>query len=130
MPHSVHTQYFGEKLLAAKRDFRWYPTDPDPASRASEQAYINEGEPLLRDRVAPPMPLTLSADGIIEQPTQATLSAEGSIDLVMNINMIHISPWSATVGLMKVAGEMLKPGGRLYLYGPYRVDGRCVESNL
>jgi hypothetical protein len=44
--------------------------------------------------------------------------------------MIHISPWEATVGLMKTAGQKLKKGGALYLYGPYKQGGTCVESNL
>jgi hypothetical protein len=42
---------------------------------------------------------------------------------VICINMIHISPWSATVGLMRNAAAILPTGGLLYLYGPYRRDG-------
>jgi hypothetical protein len=40
------------------------------------------------------------------------------------INMIHISPWEATLGLMAHAGALLEPGGVLYTYGPYKRDGR------
>jgi hypothetical protein len=43
--------------------------------------------------------------------------------------MIHVSPWSAAMGLMKVAGEKLKNGGTLFLYGPYKVGGTCHQSN-
>eukprot|EP00977_Amphora_coffeiformis_P011070 scaffold2655_cov179-Amphora_coffeaeformis.AAC.3 len=53
------------------------------------------------------------------------------MDWIWTINMIHISPWAATQGLMKMAGTKLKPkSGRLILYGPYRVNGFTVESNL
>jgi hypothetical protein len=38
--------------------------------------------------------------------------------------MIHISPWAATIGLMRGASRVLRPGSRLFLYGPYRRDGR------
>lgn len=56
----------------------------------------------------------------------------GPFDVVLCINMIHISPWSATVGLMKLAGERLvRPGGLLALYGPYvEADVETAPSNL
>ena len=44
-------------------------------------------------------------------------------DAVFCINMIHISPWGATEGLMRGAGRVLDSGGLLYLYGPYRQQG-------
>jgi len=51
-------------------------------------------------------------------------------DALLCINMIHISPWRATEGLMAGAGRVLGNGGVLYLYGPYRIDGRhTAESN-
>ena len=45
-------------------------------------------------------------------------------DVVVNINMIHISPWSATEGLMRGAGAALSSGGLLFMYGPYKIDGK------
>jgi len=45
-------------------------------------------------------------------------------DAIVCINVIHISPWEATVALMRGAGEILPPGGVLVTYGPYRRDGR------
>jgi hypothetical protein len=69
------------------------------------------------------------ANGVIESETEAALSS-ASMDLLICINMIHISPWSATVGLMKLAKRTMPPGGVLYCYGPYKVGGTAVESNL
>jgi hypothetical protein len=43
---------------------------------------------------------------------------------IVCVNMIHIAPWSACEGLLRGAGRSLPPGGVLYLYGPYRIDGR------
>src|SRR3546814_200947 len=37
--------------------------------------------------------------------------------------MVHISPWSATEGLMAGAGRLLPADGPLYLYGAYRQEG-------
>jgi hypothetical protein len=37
--------------------------------------------------------------------------------------MVHISPWEATVGLIKGAAAILLPGSPLYLYGPYKREG-------
>ncbi len=45
-------------------------------------------------------------------------------------NMIHIAPWAASEGLMRGAARTLRAGGVLYLYGPYKIDGRhTAQSN-
>ena len=41
----------------------------------------------------------------------------------MCVNVIHISPWDATGGLMRNAALVLPPEGLLYLYGPFRIAG-------
>ena len=52
-------------------------------------------------------------------------------DALLCINMIHIAPWHATVGLMAGAARLLPSGGLLFLYGPYRQGGRhTADSNL
>ena len=43
---------------------------------------------------------------------------------LVNINMIHISPWSATRALLRGARAVLPPGGVLYLYGPFQREQR------
>ena len=49
----------------------------------------------------------------------------------MNVNMIHIAPWTVCEGLMAGAGRLLPPGGLLYMYGPYiRDDVPTAPGNL
>ena len=128
----------------------WYPTDPSATSRESIDARVAAAAALASDddesslpstvTIRPAQSLTLDADGIIEgRSTDGGLSSlpnptadigPSSLDLITNINMIHISPWTATLGLMKTSSELLRPGGILYCYGPYKVNGTAVESNL
>jgi hypothetical protein len=51
-------------------------------------------------------------------------SAIAEIGTIIAINLIHISPWSACQGLMKGVGKILHSGGILYLYGPYKQEGK------
>ncbi len=53
------------------------------------------------------------------------------VNAALCINMIHISPWAATEGLMAGAGRLLPAGAPLYLYGPFlRDDAETAPSNL
>jgi hypothetical protein len=52
-------------------------------------------------------------------------------DAIVCINMVHISPWAATQGLMVGAARVLPVGGALILYGPYlETDVETAPSNL
>jgi hypothetical protein len=88
----------------------WQPTDPDPAALASIEAWRAEaGTPNLLD----PLWLDASADRW----------TAGAADAILCINMVHISPWAATTGLLRGAARRLPSGGPLILYGPYRRAG-------
>ena len=125
----VHVAHFGSLLRESGRVFQWFPTDMEESYRQSIEVYIDEaGLVQPQQLVLPPISLTLNEDGIVEDETKKAL-ADGSFDVVVSINMIHISPWQATQGLMKEAKQKLKSGGMLFTYGPYKVGGTCVESN-
>jgi Protein of unknown function (DUF938) len=132
----VHTDHFATALSSKTKNFVWYPTDPCADARASIDAYVGDNLQIV-EQVRRALPLTLDEKGIREKDTLKELVPEKDeekipyLDLILCINMIHISPWEATVGLMNLAGETLSPdGGVLYCYGPYKVGGTAVESNL
>jgi len=123
----VHTEYFAQNL---GREFNslWYlPTDPEVVSQISIQERIKDTG-LDKMGVCPAVSLTLNVNGFVEESSSFVKNDE--IDLILCINMIHISPWEATVGLMKEAQKKLRKGGVLFCYGPYKQDGTAVESNL
>lgn len=92
----------------------WQPSDPDAAARASIASWI-EAEGL--SNVRPPRAIDVR-EGVWG------VEGDGPFDAVVAINMIHISPWEATLGLLAGAGRLLRPGGVLYTYGPYMREGR------
>ena len=88
----------------------WRPSDPDPENLVSIRDWIRDsGLPNVR------MPLALdvrSPDWEVEQ-----------VDAIFCSNMIHIAPWECAEGLFRGAGRVLRSGGVLVLYGPYRIGG-------
>ena len=93
----------GEHALHFARafpDLRWQPTDPDPAALRSIEAW--RGEAGLAN-LLPPLALDVRA---AEWPVAAA-------DAILAINMVHISPWSATEGLMRGAGGCWPKGAPL-----------------
>lgn len=111
----------GEHAIHFARTFPtldWQPSDPDADSRASIAAWCDEAglanllPPLELDAASRPWPVERA-------------------DAVLCINMVHISPLSATEGLLAGAAQVLAPGAPLVLYGPYFEAGvETVESNL
>jgi SAM-dependent methyltransferase len=107
-----HVVHFA-KLFPA---LTWQPTDPDPIAVASIDAWRADENAA---NVLPAMLLDAASDWPI---TEA--------NAVLCINMVHISPWAATVGLLSNAARTLGPSGPLCIYGPFRQRGVALaESN-
>lgn len=109
-----HVVYFADQFPALD----WQPSDPDPAALASIVAWVGDAgaqnvrAPLMLDAAADDWPIACS-------------------DAILCVNMVHISPWAATLGLMAGAGRLLGKGKPLILYGPFIEDGvATAPSNM
>ena len=130
----VHTLHFVREIIEdGVTDVVWHPTDPSQSIDSINARIEMESDPRVKNSIMMARLLTLDEDGVVEgrdgEIHPPTAGMDG-IDLMVNINMIHISPLEATTGLMKTASKLLRPGGILFCYGPYKVDGTAVESNL
>jgi hypothetical protein len=108
-----HIAYFAQKLPA----LRFVPTDVDPNNLASISIYAEEAG----DNVLEPRELDVRSN---EWPV-------GKVEAIFCANMIHIAPWSCTVGLLDGVGRNLTTPGVFVLYGPFRFEGQHVsQSNV
>lgn len=109
-----HAAYFAPSFPS----LRWQPTEYDGGALASIDAWAaasgaaNIEPALVLDVTAEPWPF-------------------GTLDAVFNANMIHISPWRTCEALMAGCGRHLRSGGRLVVYGPYKIGGaHTAPSNV
>ena len=143
----VHTTHFVSSFLSEYRDIgiELHPSDPDHEARVSIDARVIQSK--LEKSIVPANDWILGLSGGTacndsRDNGDAGASRSGQVgnvanyeqyhdyfDLATCINMIHISPWEATLGLMQCAGKCLRKGGVLFLYGPYKINGTAVESN-
>lgn len=103
--HAVH--FAGR----AAPELVFQPSDPDASARASIDAWIAA---TALPNVRPALALDATAE------TWPTSHA----DAVICFNMIHIAPWEAAAGLIRGAARILPAGGLLFLYGPFKREGR------
>jgi cyclopropane fatty-acyl-phospholipid synthase-like methyltransferase len=107
--HAIH-------FARALPDLTWQPSDPSAQARASIEAWIAAERP---GNMLAPLDLDAAAQA---WPIRRA-------DAVIAINMVHISPWAATLGLLRHANRLLPQGGPLLLYGPYLQADSMTPSN-
>ncbi len=110
----------GEHAVFMARRFPaldWQPSDRDAEALASVEAWAAEARlanlrpAIALDAAAPDWPIV-------------------SADALLCVNMVHISPWDAAVGLFAGAGRVLGSGAPLVLYGPFvEPDVETAASN-
>ncbi|MBD2189504.1 DUF938 domain-containing protein [Pseudanabaena mucicola] len=112
-----HSVYFAPHLQPRQ----WIPTDPNPLAIASITDWQKHHP---SDNLASPQLIDVTATDWHQQ------IANQDIQAIVNINMIHIAPWQACLGLMSGAKKLLPVKGILYLYGPFKQNGKHTsESN-
>jgi SAM-dependent methyltransferase len=100
-------------------DLAWWPSDPNPHHRASIAAWAAHAG---AETVRPPVELDASQpDWRLGAPGRPP--ADGIV-AILAMNVLHIAPWAVSEGLFGGAGRHLRPGGHLFLYGPFKRDGR------
>jgi len=117
-----HAVFFAPRLHPRN----WIPSDPNPLARDSIAAWR---EFCPTDNLYPPLALDASTpvwavEGELPESLQGIDFQRDPIVAIANINMIHIAPWSACLGLMAGARRILPLGGILYLYGPFKQAGK------
>lgn len=107
-------------FAAALPGLQWQPTDVSEAALASARAWVEaSGLPNLR------APRRLD---VTRWPSDLA-GPEAPVDAIFNANMVHISPWAVTLGLLDGASRGLSEGGVLAMYGPYKVGGKHTASS-
>ncbi|XP_043567062.1 methyltransferase-like 26 [Chiloscyllium plagiosum] len=114
-----HLVHFAQALPSVL----WQPSEVEPRALESISAYI-----------------AATKVSNVEQPLNIDCSQSwetwgglkpNSFDLIVNINMIHITEIKCTEGLFKGAGQLLKPEALLVTYGPYAINGVITpQSNI
>jgi hypothetical protein len=94
---------------------QWIPSDPDRLLRLSIEAWRQDCK---SDNLQIPLDINVTLPDWDEKIDNSAIA------VIIAINLIHISPWSACQGLMAGAGRLLPSGGILYLYGPYKQQGQ------
>ncbi|TVR09659.1 MAG: DUF938 domain-containing protein [Phormidium sp. GEM2.Bin31] len=104
----------------------WLPSDPNPLALESIEAWRQDTG---CDRLLPPLELDArEAQWTLERTPPPELAVQ-PIRAMVCINMIHIAPWQACLGLLAGAERLLPPGGVLYLYGPYKENGQHTSPS-
>lgn len=113
-----HSVFFAPHLQPRK----WIPSNPNPIAIASITDWQkhcpsdNLEAPLLIDVTTP--------DWSSNEHLQ-----NKDIQAIVNINMVHIAPWQACLGLMAEAKNLLPVGGVVYLYGPFKQNGQHTSQS-
>lgn len=109
----------GQHVIHFARQFPgivWQPSDYDQVAVASIESYRHEArlanvrEPLLLE-------------------VRKRLWGHGLLDAVLAVNLVHVTSWSVCEGLFDGARRHLRPGGVLFLYGPFKQNGGFASSD-
>lgn len=99
----------------------WTPSDPTISARQSISAWRDKS---ALPNLHPPLDINLTTPAWQTALTQ-------KFDVTIANNVVHISPWRATLGLLHGAEDALTPGGLLFIYSCFYRDGDTIsQSNV
>ncbi len=115
--NALHAHYFAARLPKV----HWQPSEADPEARA--QAVTRQATQPLSNLAAP-----LAVDVLNWRTAFDHQDAPvAGFDLLLTINLLHVSPIEATDGVIDMATTLLTTGGRLAIYGPFKIDGEHIS---
>ncbi|KAB7502242.1 hypothetical protein Anas_07795 [Armadillidium nasatum] len=112
-----HAVYFCKEI----QKLLWQPSEIHHKNIDSIKAYLEESKlPNLKS----PIELDAAAD-------TPPIELDHQYDMLVSVNLVHITPWRCSEGLFRLAGKALRPDGVALTYGPYSVHGKITpESNV
>lgn len=100
-------------------DLVWWPSDLNPRHVRSIEAWrVHSGLPNIRS------PLRIDLADPDWCPEMKDGRGPRDVAAVFCANVVHIAPWNVAEGLLAGAGRYLRPGGELFLYGPFKREGK------
>ena len=115
-----HVAFFAQMMPLV----RWLPSDiPENLATLVE---CLDGD--LNDNITPPVALDVTQSVWPVNAASASDPNEG-VDGVFSANTLHIMPWSAVECFFDGAGRVLRPGGKLCVYGPFKYGGEFTTPS-
>src|SRR5215475_1182135 len=100
-------------------DLTWWPSDLNQRHLKSIEAWrVHSGLPNIRS------PLRIDLSDADWCPEMKGGQGPQDVAAVFCANVIHIAPWNVAEGLFAGAGRYLRSDGALFLYGPFKRDGK------
>jgi SAM-dependent methyltransferase len=100
-------------------EITWWPSDYNERHLTSIAAWLKHS---ALPNIRPPMRIDLSDPAW--SPAMQDASGPDELLAVFCANVVHIAPWRVAKGLLAGAARYLRPDGRLFLYGPFKRDGK------
>ena len=105
-------------------DFAFLPTDLDDSAFDAVRHHAsarNVRAPLVVDACDPEWSERVKR--ALPETFREHAGADAGVDAVLVVNMTHIAPWRATLGALAGAAAVVRSGGLLFVYGPFKRDG-------
>jgi SAM-dependent methyltransferase len=100
-------------------EITWWPSDLNDQHLKSIVAWRARAQ---LSNIRPPLRIDLSDPAWCSEMRDDRGPSE--LLAVFCANVIHIAPWRVAEGLFAGAGRYLRADGRLFLYGPFKRDGK------
>ena len=112
----------GQHVVAFAEAFpnlHWQPSDRDDEALASIAAWHAHAG---LDNITAPVRIDLGEENWHR-------AVDAPVDLMLAINLLHISPWAVTQAFLSGAAGLLGEGGIAVVYGCFRRDGDWVSDS-